>query len=154
MKTLEAENLSGKNHAAPHINSPLKFLTASSIIGDKVFSLAEEKIGSINDIMIDVREGKIEYVVIELGGFLGIGEKFFAIPYSFLKVDAKNQTFIFLGDTEKLKHAPGPKRTATNSTVHLPTGEDSWGLTPALTIREVDPLEKSFCNTFFKTKTT
>jgi sporulation protein YlmC with PRC-barrel domain len=107
MKTLETENLTGKNRATPHINSPLKLLTATSIIGDKVFSMTEEGMGTIKDIMIDVREGKIEYVVIELGGFLGIGEKFFAIPFSFLKVDAKNQTFIFNGDVEQIKCAPG-----------------------------------------------
>lgn len=107
METFETQNLTGKNHSAPHINSPLKFLTASSIIGDKVYDPAGEKMGAIKDIMIDVREGKIEYVVIELGGFLGIGEKYFAIPYSSLKVDAKNQSFILSEDKDILKNAPG-----------------------------------------------
>jgi sporulation protein YlmC with PRC-barrel domain len=107
METIETENLTGKNRATPHINTPLKFLTATSIIGDKVLSVTEESMGAIKDIMIDVHVGKIEYVVIELGGFLGMGEKFFAIPYSLLSVDAKNQTFIFSGDVAKLKNAPG-----------------------------------------------
>ena len=108
MKTFETENLTGKNHSAPHINSrPLRFLTATSIIGDKVLNPSGEKMGSIKDIMIDLQDGKIEYVVIELGGFLGLGEKYFAIPYSALTVDAKNQTFILSEEREKLKSAPG-----------------------------------------------
>ena len=58
----------------PNINVELKFLTASSIIGDKVHDQDDKHMGHIKDIMIDVRSGKIEYYVIEFGGFLGIGE--------------------------------------------------------------------------------
>jgi sporulation protein YlmC with PRC-barrel domain len=108
MKTFEVENLTGKNHSDPHINSrPLRFLTATSIIGDQVLNPAGENMGSIKDIMIDLHLGKIEYVVIELGGFLGLGEKYFAIPYLALTVDAKNQTFILKEEQEKLRNAPG-----------------------------------------------
>ena len=57
--------------------------------------------------MIDVQSGKIEYVVIELGGFLGIGEKFFAIPFSLLGLDSKNQCFILNQEKAILQEAPG-----------------------------------------------
>jgi hypothetical protein len=57
--------------------------------------------------MIDLDTGKIEYFILELGGFLGIGEKYFALPYSFLKVDVKNETFILDQELERLKNAPG-----------------------------------------------
>jgi sporulation protein YlmC with PRC-barrel domain len=107
MKTFETDNLSGKNHEGPHPNAPLRFLTASSIIGDKVLNPAGEHLGTIKDIMIDLGGGKIEYVVIEFGGFLGLGEKYFALPYSLLKVDATTQTFILDQSKEALKKAPG-----------------------------------------------
>jgi len=107
MKTFDADNQSGRNHEGPHPNTPLKYLSASSIIGDEVVTRGGEHLGMIKDIMIDLREGKIEYVVIELGGFLGIGEKYFAIPYPLLKVDAKNQAFILDQLKETLKKAPG-----------------------------------------------
>lgn len=103
----DSDNLTGVNHEGSHPNSPLKFLTASSVIGDKVLNTHEERLGTIKDIMIDLSGGKIEYVVIELGGFLGIGEKFFAVPYSLLKVDPKNEAFILNQDKETLKNAPG-----------------------------------------------
>lgn len=107
MDNFEADNLTGKNHGGPHPNMPLKLLTASSIIADEVFNPAGEKLGKIEDIMINLHDGSIEYVVIEMGGFLGIGEKFFAVPFSLLKVDAKNASFILNKDKESLKDAPG-----------------------------------------------
>jgi sporulation protein YlmC with PRC-barrel domain len=107
MKTFETQNLSGVNHEGAQANSPLKYLTATSIIGDKVLNGAREKMGDIKDIMIDIVQGKIEYVVIELGGFLGIGEKYFAVPYSSLTVDAENQSFILNQEQEIIKNAPG-----------------------------------------------
>ena len=107
MSKFDADNLTGVNHTGAHPNSPVRFLTASSIIGDKVFNPQDEKLGSIKDIMLDITSGKIEYVVVELGGFLGMGEKFFALPFSLLKLDAKNQCFILNQDKSVLLEAPG-----------------------------------------------
>jgi sporulation protein YlmC with PRC-barrel domain len=103
----DADNLTGVNHEGTHPNSPLRFLTASSVIGDKVLNTQEERLGTIKDIMLDLSGGKIEYIIIEMGGFLGIGEKFFAVPYSLLNVDPKNEAFILDQDKETLKNAPG-----------------------------------------------
>ena len=107
MNKFEADNNTGKNHEGNHANRPLKYLTASSILSDKVYNLEEKHMGDIKDIMIDLDSGKIEYFIIELGGFLGMGEKYFALPYSFLKVDVKNESFILDQELETLKNAPG-----------------------------------------------
>jgi len=107
MSKFNEDNVTGTNHTGPHPNNPVKFLTANSIIGDKVYNHHDEKIGSIKDIMIDMQNGRIEYVVIEIGGFLGIGEKFFAIPFQLLKLDAKNYSFILNQDKAILHDAPG-----------------------------------------------
>ena len=107
MNTFQEENLTGVNNEGPRPNSPLKFLTASSIIGDKVHNDKDEHMGKIQDIMIDLTTGKIEYVVIEFGGFLTIGEKYFAVPFSLLKVDPVKKEFIFNQSREMLEKAPG-----------------------------------------------
>lgn len=107
MKTFEKDNLSGTNHEGAHPNSPLRFLTASSIIGDEVLNRSGEKLGKINDIMVELSNGKIEYVVIELGGFLGMGEKYFAVPFALLEVDSINETFVLDQAKEALQAAPG-----------------------------------------------
>ncbi|CAN5199539.1 hypothetical protein BH09BAC2_BH09BAC2_19460 [soil metagenome] len=107
MDILKTENLTGVNRGGARPNMPLKYLTATSIIGDKVHNANDEHMGKIEDIMIDITSGKIEYVVIEFGGFLTIGEKYFAIPFRLLKVDPKNKSFIFNQPKEMLEKAPG-----------------------------------------------
>jgi sporulation protein YlmC with PRC-barrel domain len=107
MDTLTNENLTGVNHGGAHPNLPLKYLTASSIIGDKVHNDKGEHMGEIEDIMIDMTTGKIEYVIIEFGGFLTIGEKYFAIPFGLLRVDPGKKMFLFNQSRELLEKAPG-----------------------------------------------
>lgn len=107
MKNFERDNLTGQNHEGAHVNTPLRFLTATSIMKDKVCNLEGEKLGEIKDIMIDVNVGTIEYVVLQTGGFLGIGEKLFAIPYNVLSIDTENHAFILPQSKEVLENAPG-----------------------------------------------
>jgi sporulation protein YlmC with PRC-barrel domain len=107
MPDLTADNLTGINQEGFFPNLPLRYLTASSIAGDKVFNPANEHLGVVKDIMIDLTTGRIDYFIIEFGGFLGIGIKYFAIPFDLLKVDAENKRFIFDQPKEALEKAPG-----------------------------------------------
>ena len=104
---LADDDLTGANHGALYPNYPLKYLTALSMIGDKVHNEAEEHMGEIKDIMIDVTTGKIDYFIVEFGGFLGIGTKYFAIPFRLLRVDAQNKRFLFSQAKSTLDQAPG-----------------------------------------------
>ncbi len=106
-KDLDKDNLTGKNHGHPSVNRPLKYLTASSIIGDKVENLQGEHVGKIKDIMIDLTTGGIDYVVLEVGGFLGINEKLFAIPFLALKPHPHNNDFLLDVKKDFLVKAPG-----------------------------------------------
>jgi len=107
MDTLTKDNLTGINHGELYSNLPLKYLTASSMIGEKVNDARDEHLGLIKDIMIDITTGKIEYFVIEFGGFLGIGIKYFAIPFGLLHVDTGKRIFIFDRKKEEFEKAPG-----------------------------------------------
>ena len=60
-------------------NSPIK---ANSIIGTKVVDPKGNDMGEIKELVIDPRTGKIAYTVVAFGGFLTLGEKLFAIPFS------------------------------------------------------------------------
>jgi hypothetical protein len=104
---LSDDDLTGANHGELYSNSPLKYLTASSIIGDKVHNETDEQMGEIMDIMINVVTGNIDYFVVEFGGFLGIGVKYFAIPFRMLRVDPENKRFIFDQQRKTLEQAPG-----------------------------------------------
>jgi len=107
MAKLKTDNLTNENLSGSHANTPLKYLTASSIISDKVVGKNGDKMGAIKDLMIDLSTGKISYFVVELGGFLGIGEKYFALPFSFLTVDPSNQVFVINQEEKTLINAPG-----------------------------------------------
>src|SRR3954471_17842244 len=104
---LEQDNMTGENHFGKRPNTPVKFLTATSVIGDDVRNNLDENLGKIKDVMIDIQSGTIEYVVVEFGGFLGIGEKYFAVPFRALAIDTKREAFILGQTKEVLEKAPG-----------------------------------------------
>lgn len=82
-------------------------LSAGTIEGDDVYNLKDEKLGTIEDIMLDIHEGNIRYAVLSSGGFLGMGDRLFAIPWSAFKIDTEHKRFTLDVDMERLKDAPG-----------------------------------------------
>lgn len=90
-----------------YTNDYPRVLSASTIIGDKVLNTAGEHLGNIKELMIDLDGGLIAYAVLSFGGFLGMGDKLFAIPWEALTVDTDNHTLILDVDKEVLKNAPG-----------------------------------------------
>ena len=84
-----------------------RVLPARKITGSKVLSTAGEELGNLKDVVVDLDEGRITYAVLSFGGFLGLGDKLFAIPWEALIMDMEENTFILDVDKEALKHAPG-----------------------------------------------
>jgi len=82
-------------------------LSASSLSSDDVYNPKGEKLGSIKDLMLNTESGKICYAVLSFGGFLSLGEKLFAVPWSALTVDTENKRLIMDTDEDRLKTAPG-----------------------------------------------
>ncbi len=80
---------------------------ADTLIGEDVYNHLDEDLGDIKEIMIDMRSGKIAYAVLSFGGFLGLGEKLFAVPWNALTLDTVNKRFILKVEKERLKNAPG-----------------------------------------------
>ena len=127
MEPIIKDNFTGENEDDYNVNIPLKFLTASSVIGDKVLNDEGEHLGKIMDVMLDIRNGKREYYIIEFGGFLGIGEKYFAIPFQFLRVDPEHKVFRFSEKKETLKKAPGfDKHHWPGTNAHSNYVVESW----------------------------
>ena len=82
-------------------------LSASTLAGDSVRNLAGEDLGKIAEIMIDIPSGRVAYAVLSFGGFLGIADKLFAVPWSALKVDEDEKCFILNVDRRTIEQAPG-----------------------------------------------
>lgn len=84
-----------------------RLMTADTLTGDKVVNRRGETLGTIDHIMLDVPRGRIAYAVMSSGGFLGLGDKLFAIPWSALTLDTERKCFILDADKEFFKTAPG-----------------------------------------------
>ena len=84
-----------------------QLMGADTLIGNDVYSQNEEDLGDIKEIMLDTSTGKVSYAVLSYGGFLGMGEKLFAVPWEALKLDTENKRFVLDVDSEKLESAPG-----------------------------------------------
>ena len=84
-----------------------QLMGADTLIGNDVYSQNEEDLGDIKEIMLDTSTGKVSYAVLSYGGFLGMGEKLFAVPWEALKLDTENKRFVLNVDSEKLESAPG-----------------------------------------------
>lgn len=79
---------------------------ASKIIGMDVVNGQGEKVGDIEDIVLD-RHGNVAYAVVSTGGFLGVGERLHAVPWRSLEANAATGQFMLDIDKEKLGKAPG-----------------------------------------------
>jgi sporulation protein YlmC with PRC-barrel domain len=77
------------------------------VIGVEVRDTAQNKLGKVEDLVLDKTKGYVRYAVLSFGGILGLGEKLFALPWSSLHYDDDNDCFTINVDKESLKKAPG-----------------------------------------------
>jgi sporulation protein YlmC with PRC-barrel domain len=80
---------------------------ADTLVGNDVFNRDSEDLGDIKEIMLDMRTGRVSYAVLSFGGFMGMGKKFFAVPWEALKLDTENKRFVLDVNRDQLKNAPG-----------------------------------------------
>jgi sporulation protein YlmC with PRC-barrel domain len=89
---------------------------ATDLIGLRVYNENNESLGKIEDLVMDPAAGKIRYGVLSFGGFLGMGDKLYAVPWSELKLVSKGTTsagtakedyYVLNVNKEALKNAPG-----------------------------------------------
>lgn len=89
------------------MNQTKPLLLASSIQGDPVKNAQGEDLGNIKEIMLNTDTGEIQYAVLSFGGFLGMGDKYFAVPWKALSVDWNNECLILNVEKSLLQNAPG-----------------------------------------------
>lgn len=92
---------------SPPADEPPRMLTASKLLGSKVLNRQDETLGQIDDIVFDVPRGVIAYAAMASGGFLGLGERLFAVPWTALIYDAGRECFVINAQKESFEHAPG-----------------------------------------------
>lgn len=89
---------------------------ASDLLSLPVYGAADEKLGKVEELVIDPASGKIRYAVLSFGGILGMGDKYFAVPWGDVQVFYKGATSAGTQKNvyctvdvskEALKNAPG-----------------------------------------------
>ena len=95
----------------------------STIEGMAVRNANGEDLGKVKDLVIDLESGTVVYAALDFGGFIGIGDKLFAVPWNAFKcqTDGKVEHLVLATTKEKLKNAPGFDKS------HWPVAADpSW----------------------------
>lgn len=80
---------------------------SGEITGATVKNPAQESLGDIAEVVIDKASGTVNYLVLDFGGFLGFGNKFFAVPWNLFMYNNDEDCFILNVDKQRLKDAPG-----------------------------------------------
>ncbi|HQT89899.1 MAG TPA: PRC-barrel domain-containing protein [Acidiphilium sp.] len=109
-------------------------IAASKVNGTNVYNRAGDSIGSIYDVMLDKRTGRVDYAIMSFGGFLGMGEHYHPLPWNALRFDDRQNGYIVDIDIDRLKEGPS---FATSATPDWSDGlygrrvDDYYGVTPA-----------------------
>jgi len=99
---------------------------SDKVEGTAVYGADKNKIGSIKRIMIDKMSGKVSYAVLSFGGFLGMGDDYYPLPWQSLKYDTNIGGYVTGLTENQLKGAPKY------------SGESSWDWADPTTAKSVD----------------
>lgn len=88
------------------------FFRASTMTGMAVKNRQGQAIGHVEDMLVDVHDGQVRYVIMSFGGFLGLGNKLFPIPWHQLNLKYDEKETFFVADVSRqfLEKAPSFKR--------------------------------------------
>lgn len=112
----QGEEKSDVNISGKKISEHPTVARARDLVGVSVYSPNNDSLGKVEDLVIDPAKGQIRYAVLSFGGFLGMGDKYFAVPWNNLKLQTKGETsrgtikedhYVLDVNKEALKNAPG-----------------------------------------------
>jgi len=81
-------------------------ISSDRVEGTAVYNTGGDKLGSVDDLIIDKHSGQVRYAVLEFGGFLGMGTDRYPLPWNMLKYDTDKDGYVVPIDKEKLDGAP------------------------------------------------
>lgn len=90
----------------PTVTGHTTAIRAGKVNGTTVKDRAGDKIGEIEDIVLDKMSNNIMFAVVSFGGFLGMAEKYHPIPWSSLEYDEGEGSYVVDFTKEQLKAAP------------------------------------------------
>ena len=98
--------MTGSTSPATDRRETATLIGSDKVDGTAVYGADQEKIGSIQRVMIDKLSGKVAYAVMSFGGFMGLGEDYYPVPWSTLKYDTNLGGYRVNLTNDQLKGAP------------------------------------------------
>jgi len=83
-----------------------QFISSDNVHGTDVYGAGDQQVGEIDHLVIDKLSGRVTYAVMSFGGFLGLGESHYPVPWSALKYDPALGGYRTGITEEQLKDAP------------------------------------------------
>jgi sporulation protein YlmC with PRC-barrel domain len=112
----------GETGSKPAEGQRINAFMVEKIIGSKVINVKGETLGKIEDLVVDIDTGRILYVVLDSGGFWGIGTKLFPVPWESLAALPLEGIFFLNQSKEQMEKAPAFEKK------NLPDmGDIHWG---------------------------
>jgi sporulation protein YlmC with PRC-barrel domain len=81
-------------------------ISSKRVEGTAVYNATGDKLGSIDEIVIDKRSGQVRYATLEFGGFLGLGTDRYPVPWNLLTYDTGKDGYVVPLDARQLDKAP------------------------------------------------
>lgn len=81
-------------------------INAEKVHGTDVYNMKGDKLGAIEDLVLDKEKGYVRYAVLSFGGFLGLGDKHYPLPWAALKYDTRKDGYVVNLSKEQLENAP------------------------------------------------
>jgi sporulation protein YlmC with PRC-barrel domain len=81
-------------------------IRARKVIGTPVKNISGERVGEIEDVILDKTSDRIMFAIVGMGGFLGIGEKYHPLPWAALHFDEAVDAYVIPFNKEQLMAAP------------------------------------------------
>jgi hypothetical protein len=95
-----------EEHMATETRETAGLIGSDKVEGTTVYGAQDKKIGSIERVMIGKTDGKVAYAVLSFGGFLGMGDEYYPIPWSQLTYDTRLGGYRTNISKEQLEKAP------------------------------------------------
>lgn len=105
----------GRQSANVEHDETTDMIASNKVEGTTVYNRQGEKLGEVYNFMVGKRSGRVAYAVMSFGGFLGIGQKYHAVPWNALTYDTSKGGFVIDASRDRLLAAP-----------HYGAGEDPF----------------------------
>jgi sporulation protein YlmC with PRC-barrel domain len=83
-----------------------RLISSEKVDGTAVYNRKGERLGTVHHLMIDKYTGQVAYAVMSFGGFLGIGESYYPLPWKMLTYDTRLSGYVVDLDRNRLEGAP------------------------------------------------